>query len=119
MPPKNRQFANFLIKHRVKRGLQQQELAEALGITKTTVHYWESARSLPQAAQLEPLARELHVDFEDLLALTGNAYKNSLLAPNVYFRAAYPDMSKKEAKAVDRFLTEFEDRRRKGRKRGN
>jgi transcriptional regulator with XRE-family HTH domain len=120
MPSKNRQFAKFVVKHREKRGLSQRQLAEMIGVTKPTIHYWETAHVLPQQIGiLEPLSRALHVDFEDLLALTKDAYKDSLLAPNIYFRATFPGMSKKEKDEVERFITGFEDRRGKGRKRGN
>jgi transcriptional regulator with XRE-family HTH domain len=119
MPPKNRQFAKFIAKHRETCGMTQQQLADKLGVSKPSVHYWESGKSFPQAAILEPLARALSVDFEDLLALTNDEYADSLLGPNIYFRALYPNMSKKEAAQVEELVAGFEGRRRKGRKRGN
>lgn len=121
-PPKHRQFARYVASRRAALGLSQRELAEQVGVTSPTVHYWESGNVLPQATVLEPLARALGVSYEDLFALAGYTHPEGLPDPVPYLRAKYPGITKKALTEAEELFERFDDRykksttRRKGRR---
>ena len=53
------------------RGMTQEQVAQALGVTATAVNKWENAASCPDIALLAPLARLLDTDLNDLLSFRG------------------------------------------------
>jgi transcriptional regulator with XRE-family HTH domain len=109
MAPRHRQFATFLAERRKARGLTQPQLAKTLGVSKSNVHYWEAGEYLPKTNLLEPLARALHVSYEDLFALAGYSHPEGLPEFTPYLRAKYtalPDEALAEAEAFFRNLTE-------------
>lgn len=60
------EFAQRLKQYRKARGLTQQELAEALGVSNKSVSRWETG-GYPDVALLGPLAKALGVTVDDLL----------------------------------------------------
>ena len=48
-------------KYRKERGLSQNDLAEALGISYMTVRRWEAGKRVPSSKMLEPLCKVLEV----------------------------------------------------------
>lgn len=61
------QFGSILIRCRQKAGLTQQEIADRLGISKSTYHAWESDKAIFRADYLPILADVLKVGVMDLL----------------------------------------------------
>lgn len=110
MAPKHRQFAAFITTHRQQRDLSMAALAEAVGVTKSNVHYWESGEGLPNASVLQPLAEALGVSYEDLFALAGYASPQGLPEPTPYLRAKFPDAPKKAIAEAERFFADFNER---------
>ena len=47
--------------------LDQESLAQRLGIDRSTVSKWETGEAMPRADKLVPLARELGCTVDDLL----------------------------------------------------
>ena len=72
-------FAGTLRKLRSERGLSQQELAERMYVTRSTVARWENGSRLPNAVMISRLAECLDVDFNTLM----NAAAESDESPNV------------------------------------
>ena len=60
-------MGRFISEVRKKKGLTQKELAEQLSVTDKAVSKWETGRSAPDIALLEPLARELGVSVVEIL----------------------------------------------------
>lgn len=57
---------------RIARGLSQEQLAKAIGVSRQTVVYWEDQRGLPSVKNLMRLAEFFGVPFDSLLpAKTG------------------------------------------------
>ncbi len=52
--------------YRKAKGMTQAELAEQMGVGRTTVTMWESGGSLPYAGQLPKLARVLNCKIDEL-----------------------------------------------------
>jgi transcriptional regulator with XRE-family HTH domain len=52
---------------RLKRGLTQQQVADALNVTRPTVVYWEQGKAHPHAKHIKSLARILKCKAVDLL----------------------------------------------------
>lgn len=55
-------------KHRLQKGLTQEQLAEQLGITGKAVSKWENARSLPEMSIVLDLCRILGITVDQLLS---------------------------------------------------
>jgi len=61
-------FAIRLRKLREDAGLSVIEVAEAMGVTPTTIYDWESTKSQPQISQLPQIAGVLGVSVRTLMA---------------------------------------------------
>ncbi|MET8703657.1 helix-turn-helix domain-containing protein [Kitasatospora sp. NPDC004723] len=59
---------NLLRKLRKRLGLTQQEVADAIGCSRSSVSEWETRGRVPRAARLKALASLLRVKVSDLLA---------------------------------------------------
>ena len=62
------EIGSIIRSRRAARGLTQEQVAQALGITATAVSKWERNASLPEITLLPALARLLGTDLNDLLA---------------------------------------------------
>ena len=60
-------FANNLKKFRTAKGLSQQELAEKIFVTRSTVARWENGNRLPDALMLSRLSKILEADVNSLI----------------------------------------------------
>jgi len=58
-------------KYRVSRNLTQIELAQKLGVERTTLSMWESNKSNPKPDMLKRLAEALDCTVDELLKNTG------------------------------------------------
>lgn len=61
-------FAQRVRSLRRRAGLSQQALADKLGVSKPTIWQWETGRSMPRAAKIADLARELCITPQELAA---------------------------------------------------
>ena len=61
-------FSNTLKKLRMEKGLSQQELADKMYVTRSTVARWEVGRRLPDVAMISRLSGVLGVDVNMLLS---------------------------------------------------
>lgn len=64
---KNKAMARFIRRARIERGLLQTELADALGVDKSTVNHWEKGVSSPRVNKFEDLASALDVPVSELV----------------------------------------------------
>jgi len=55
--------------------LRQMDVAEALGVDRSTVASWETGRASPEARLILPLAELLKITADDLLAEPDNGAK--------------------------------------------
>ena len=60
-------FGPFLRDLRTRRGLTQEQVAEALHVSGAAVSKWENGKCLPDLTKLETLAEILHVGMLDLM----------------------------------------------------
>lgn len=58
----------FIAHRRKKLNMTQKELAEKLGVTDRAVSKWETGRSMPDLALLQPLSRVLETDVNSVLS---------------------------------------------------
>lgn len=65
-------FEEILRALRRSKGFTQQQLANRLGISKTSVSYYEQSRRLPPSELLIDLSRVFHVSVDFLLGLEQN-----------------------------------------------
>ena len=62
------QLHQVIRKYRKEKGLTQEEMANALGITASAVNKWERGNALPDITLLGPIARLLGISLEELLS---------------------------------------------------
>lgn len=55
-------------RYREKMGLTQEELAEKLGVARSTVTQWENGWSSPRMGKVQQLARVFHVTTADIVS---------------------------------------------------
>lgn len=63
-------IGNVICDLRKKRGMTQEQLAEAVGVSTPAVSKWETGASCPDVALLAPIARALDTDVNTLLSFT-------------------------------------------------
>lgn len=54
---------------RVNRGLNQQEAADLIGVSRTTLQSWETCKSFPTVAQLPAIEKAYNVKYDDIIFL--------------------------------------------------
>lgn len=109
MKPENPQFAPFLSQRRAELGLSIKQLADRVGIAKSTLHQWESGENLPSAGRLSKLADALEMSYEDFLAAAGFGSPDGLPAFAPYMRAKY-GLKGKALKEAEEFFRDLESR---------
>lgn len=62
------EFHQKLLELRKNRGLTQEELAEALYVSRTAISKWESGRGYPNIDSLKEISRYFSVSIDDLLS---------------------------------------------------
>lgn len=65
---------------RRQRGMTQEQLAEAVGVSTPAVSKWETSASCPDIALLSPIARALDTDVNTLLSFTPTLSREDLAA---------------------------------------
>ena len=60
-------IGRFIATMRRERGMTQQELAEALGLSNRTISKWECGDGLPELANILPLCELLNITADELL----------------------------------------------------
>ena len=63
---------------RVNKGLNQQEAASLIGVSKTTLHAWETYKSYPTVAQLPRIEAAYGIKYDDIIFLP-NDYTRSVI----------------------------------------
>lgn len=58
---------------RVNRGLNQQEAADLIGVSRTTLQSWETCKSFPTVAQLPAIEKAYNVKYDDIIFLSSNS----------------------------------------------
>lgn len=58
---------------RVNRGLNQQEAADLIGVSRTTLQSWETCKSFPTVAQLPAIEKAYNVKYDDIIFLPSNS----------------------------------------------
>lgn len=69
---------------RVNCGMNQQEAAEMIGVSRTTIQSWESYRSFPTVLQLPAIEAAYNVKYDDIIFLPKDyalSVNNSLAEP--------------------------------------
>lgn len=74
-------FANTLKKLRTEKGLSQQELADSLYVTRSTIARWENGSRLPDTAMISKIADALGADAYLMIstAAQSNEYPNVIM----------------------------------------
>ena len=60
-------FSEKLYELRKKRGLSQEELAEALDVSRQAISKWESGRAMPEAGKLLAVSEYFSVSLDELM----------------------------------------------------
>ncbi len=110
MPPKNHQLASLIRDRRTALGLTQPQLAERIGVTKSNVFYWETAKFVPGPPVLGKLAEALEVSEEDLFALAGYARPTGLPTYSPYFRLKYGHLPEDAIRELEAHMAEIEQK---------
>ena len=61
-------IGKYIASLRRQAGLTQESLGKKLGVTNKTISRWENGNYMPDVGMLPPLARELNVSINELLA---------------------------------------------------
>lgn len=77
-------MGKFIARQRKKLNLTQEQLAESLNVSRTTVSKWERAITAPDISILEKLAKTLQVKVNDILSGEINSKNVALDAINFY-----------------------------------
>ena len=64
-------FGDWLARTLRERGKNQSQLARAIGVATGTVNRWINENRTPQAASIEPIARELGVSVDEVMLAAG------------------------------------------------
>ncbi len=61
-------IGKFIAECRRKKNMTQQELAEKLGVSDSTIGNWENGRNMPDLSLFKPLCDELDISLNDLMS---------------------------------------------------
>lgn len=75
-----RSIGAVILELRKQRGMTQEQLAEAVGVSTPAVSKWETGSSCPDVALLAPIARALDTDVNTLLSFTPTLSQDALPA---------------------------------------
>ena len=114
-------FRQALAHARQKRGWSQRELARAIGLSQSTVSYWEQGKSLPEPANVVELERVLELESGTLARLLGYmpaATMRREMATVLDAIMADPDLGQRERDLLLAMYRELVRQRRGERKPG-
>ena len=116
MKPIFSSFGETLTFYRKKKGYTQQQIADILGINRTTYTKYETAVSEPSIEMLRHLAQLLDVDFNELFGLTAGKSVvkdddriDSLSSEEAALIAAFRRLSVQQQEELLRKLTQTEE----------
>ena len=67
---KSLQFGRIIAKYRKEMGYSQQELAEIMSVSKTTIFLWEKDKAKPDADSISKLCNQLHIPMNELFGIS-------------------------------------------------
>ena len=98
------EFPNKLIALRKQRTMSQEDLGNAIGVSRQTVSKWEMAQTTPEMNKLIELSKLFHISVDELLGLkTENENENASIPPanyNLRQGIHYEYKSKREIKGL-------------------
>ena len=113
MTPTNaKKLGDFLKRHREKRGLTLEAVAQEVKVPRSTILRMERGEfGSPDTEKLQRLARALDVDFEEIFTLAGHVAPEPALEP--YLRRKY-DLSDDAIEKAERYLERLRKQDRGG-----
>jgi transcriptional regulator with XRE-family HTH domain len=100
-----RDLGRYIAELREQQGKSLRALAEAAGLSPSSLSDIENGRSLAQPDTLERLATALGIDWEDLYALAGYGRPAALPSFGPYLRSKYGDqLTAKELRDLERYF---------------
>jgi len=95
---------------RKERGVTQNQLARAVGVSKPAVSKWENGASMPDVGLLSPIARFLRTDLNDLLQFKENIRDQEVMAYMERMETVFSDQGFQEGyEAVCSLVAEYPD----------
>lgn len=61
-----RKTGNQIYKARIEKGLTQEELAEAVGVTPASISYYENGKKRPSFEKIKKICHTLNIDMAEL-----------------------------------------------------
>lgn len=110
MSPKHDEFAAFIAAQRQSLGLTLEQVAEATGVSRSNVHYWESGKGVPVPTALGRLAEALDLTAQDLFTLAGYTDPTELPTVAPYLRAKYSHLPDAAVAEAEKFFRDLESR---------
>jgi len=96
------EFQDELIALRKQNGMSQEQLGNAIGVSRQTVSKWEMAQTTPEMNKIIELSKLFHISVDELLGLASEDLNTSTSQSNNYIRSGirYEYKSKREIKGV-------------------
>jgi len=108
-----KKLGDFIRTEREAAGRSLSQLAEAVGVQKSTILRMEhGAIESPSPLTLQQIAEVLGADFEDLFALAGYGTPDGLPAAGPYLRRKYGAMPEEALAEAEAFFAEWEAKHR-------
>ena len=83
------EFGERLRKARIDKGMNQEELADAIGLTQASISQFEKGLRMPTPANIRKFAQILNIREEDLAGQNQGDFEKTLLMRNI--RGLSPD----------------------------
>ena len=104
------EFGERLRKARINKGMNQQELADAIGMAQASISQFEKGLRMPTPANIRRFARILGIQEEDLSGQSQGEFEKTLLMRNI--RDLSPDSLSKINDYAEMIKRDEQSRRR-------